>query len=229
MKKTGFCITMYNEHETVIASLLEIWKYYGDRAYVVIVKSCDGRENDGIEKYSNKFIELPNLATDVRWDKLPSHCISRNYSQAYTMLYDSNHNFDYIVSFCGDTLVLDASNFDRRYEEMKKEGYNACVTQAIGQKFHSPDADPANGKWFGRDQEWGVTTDIMPQFFMIDGEIAMNKKAFAHIPIVNEFTSEHCLGDELKRVVGKDDFFKKVKVLSKAAYGYSDGIRYQNK
>jgi len=224
-EKVGFCITMYDEYNTVYKSLQAIKNYYGDRVHGVVVKSsCNGM--DTVPDNPFPMIVLPNLGSLVRRDKLPAYTLSRNYGVGFSHLHTSGWVFDYIVALCGDTLVTDPSNFDRRYADMRNMNKLACVSQAIGQNFHSPDSDPINGKCGGRYQADGIT-DIMPQFFMLDGRAFCKTKAFATIPVVNEFTSEHCLGNELVRMVG--DFKKNVLVLAKNAYDYNDGIRYQVK
>lgn len=227
MDRIGFCISMYNEYDTIRKSLLEIRKYYNDKAYIIIVRSDTGIPIPEIEKIVNKMIVYNNLASTIKKHKLPSHALSRNYGAAFTELYNTNINFKYIIALCGDTLVTDASNFDRRFDEMCKNTKLACVSQAIGQNFHASDSDPANGICGGRLQTENIT-DFMPQFFIIDGKFASTTKVFSKIKIVNEFTSEHCLGNELVRALN-GNFKEKVIRLARRAYDYNDGIIFNRR
>ena len=224
MGSAGFCITMFNEHNIVMRNLNTIRNTYGEKAHCIVVHSDDGQPLGSIKTVADQVFVFPNLALELPKHKIPSYSLSRNYGKAFTELYNTGIEFDYIVALCGDTLIHDVGNFDRRYMDMQKDGKLACVTQAIGQNFHAPDSDPANGVCGGRFQSEDIT-DIMPQFFMIDGRVAAATKAFAEIPVVNPYTSEHCLGDELVRMVGS--FKDKVIVLSQSPYSYGDGIAYQ--
>ena len=115
--KIGICISMYDENITVLESLKNIKNYYED-AYCVVVQS---RNNDSpsIEAIADKMFKLPNLELKLPKHKIPSYSLSRNYGKAFTTIYDVAINFDIIIALCGDTLVTDPSNFDRRYNDMQ--------------------------------------------------------------------------------------------------------------
>jgi len=226
LNKIGFVITMYDEKEIVIQSINNIKKYYKD-SYIVIVHSDDGCDIKDIEDNSDICLTLPNLALIIKNKyKIPSYSLVRNYNEGFKKIYESDINFELIVGMTGDTFISDASNFDRRYIEMKNNKITSYISQAIGQDFHAPGSDPALGQFGGRFQHENIT-DFMPQLFFIDGQIAINKNAFTQIKVINEFTSEHCLGDELVRVVGKENFKKVVKRYCNGSNRYKDGIIYQ--
>ena len=229
MGKKAFVISMYDETSVVRINLLTIKDYFGDDSYTVVVQS----ETPDIDLLMpatapscNHVIHLPDFAKTLPREKIGANCISRNYGAGFSHLYDTGIPFDYIVALCGDTLITDSANFDRRYGEMLEFGRIICISQAIGQDFHAADSDPANGKIGGRLQ-LDDTSDFMPQFFMIDGEKAIEKRAFSDIKVVNQFTSEQCLGDEFVSKFG--DLTSNAIKLSKNAYDYNDGIRFNIK
>lgn len=231
MSNVAICISMYREYQTVEKSLMEIRRHYKDQAYCIVVQSRSGSKLNNIKKLADQVFILPDLSRKLETHKVSSFALTRNFGKAFSILYSVAREWKYIVAMCGDTLISDAENFDRRYEDMQNQGKLACISQAIGQNFHAPDADPVHGICGGRFQLPGIT-DFMPQLFIVEGKIAVEKKAFAEIPVVNEFTCEHCLGDELNRVL-EGKFHENVIVLNPSnvilaqnAYGYNDGTSF---
>jgi hypothetical protein len=108
------------------------------------------------------------------------------------------------------------------------------VSIAVGQNFHSNDDDPINGKSGGRFQSEN-TTDFACCFFILRGDFFKKHLAFTDIKVTNKFTSEQCLGDEMKRIltIQNLDFKNKVGILNYStptvAYSYDDGISYHYK
>lgn len=235
--KIGICISMYAEEDIVLKSIQNIRRIFESDAYISIIQS--GNRNttprivDEIKALSGIFEILPNVADwiDNPW-KVPSHSLVRNYNRAFVNLYEMLDYYkvevDLIVGMTGDTLVTDATNFNRIYQTMQAEKMTAYVSQAIGCDFHAPTSDPQQGKEGGRMQHEDIH-DFMPQLFFIDGKIARKTEAFTKIKLVNEFTTEHCLGDELARVTSGVPFKLVVKRYCKGSNRYRDGIIYQAK
>ena len=228
LKSLGVAITVYDEHKVVLESVENIKKYCDGQNIQLIVSvahSDSGDETEEILKIrsmANHYTLLPNLGGTCRNEELGSLCISRNYSTAFSSLL--GQKYDLVAAFTGDTLIQDASNFSRRFQDMKKNSWKAFVARAIGQKFHAEDTNRDIVKE-GRLQHENIT-DFMPQLFFLDGSL-LESGAFTNIKITNKFTSEQCLGDELMKRV---PFATNVCLLNSAArrnaYSYSDGVKY---
>lgn len=216
---------MYREFSTVAKTIDNIKAHYSKDSHIVLIRSTDDTTEYSSYLSCNKVIHLPDFSKLVKQYEIPSHAITRNYSAGFSYLYDTNIPFDYIVALCGDTYVKDPSNFDRRFEDMKNRNKYICLSQALGQNFHSSNSNPDEGSEGGRFQHESIT-DFMPQFFMVDGRKAIETKVFSNMIITNKYTSEQCLGDEL---IDKFKTFDYAIRLAKNAYDYSDGIIYQHK
>jgi|15BtaG_2_1085339.scaffolds.fasta_scaffold08299_4 hypothetical protein len=223
--RVGVGITMFNEHVTVLRTVKNIIGCESFTPYIVLVHSDDGdksKELEEIRELVDEYVLLPNLGSEYSGPQLAAHCITRNYSSVFNAL--NKKKFDVVVGLTGDTLVTDPTNFIRRSQELEQEKKVAFVAQAIGQRFHSPD-----GPDEGREQHPHIT-DIMPQLFILEGKFSYDTKCFSTIEIVNKFTSEHCLGDELVSKIGKSNWRDKVVKLNRVqptnAYYYNDGVQY---
>ena len=152
--------------------------------------------------------------------------MSRNFSKIFRDLYAAPE-MDYYVAFTGDTRVTDPINFNRLYNVMKDKNKIACVSQAIGQRFHAS-TDNLKDKSGNRYQHDRIT-DFMPQLFLLDGQFATSTKCFSNIEVTNVLTSEQCLGDELLSHI-EGDFHDKVYRVNwrnpSYAYAYNDGVIY---
>jgi glycosyltransferase involved in cell wall biosynthesis len=228
--KIAVIFTFYNESD-VVAKSIENIKLNFENPVIIVSHSDDNTESEAINKIkslSTKYIKLPNLASTCNKFDLPSQAITRNFSRGCKELYSMNVEFDYVVFLTGDTLVIDASNFTRRYVEMKNDNLTAMVSQAIGQHYHASTDDPPNGIECNRLQD-ATITDFSPQLFIIDGILLKETKGFSDIQITNKWTSEQCLGDELKRIL-KGNNSKRVGILNKTnlhyPYAYNDGVVY---
>jgi hypothetical protein len=210
-------ISMHDEEATVNATVKEILRIKKD-AFIYVVQSK--HKTVGLPENVDCEI-LPNLAGTVKRYELAARSLSRNLSLCFKKAFKES---EYIVAITGDTLVTDATNFDRRVEEMTRNKMVLACSQAIGQNFHAVDSDPENGRCGGRFQFYGIS-DFMPQFFIVDGEFFRKTGAFTDIAITNPFTTEQCLGDEFVKHA-KGDFRKNALVFSDNAYQYSDGIKY---
>tara|TARA_R110002124_G_scaffold229771_1_gene394911 strand:+ start:7991 stop:8677 length:687 start_codon:yes stop_codon:yes gene_type:complete len=224
--KIGIGITMFNEHIVVLQTIKNIIKCKDFVPYIVVAHSDDANpspELEEVKKLADEYTLLPNLGKELESQRLGANCISRNYGLIFTTL--NKKEFDVVVGLTGDTLVTDPKNFIRRSSELE-EGKVAYIAQAIGQKFHTP-----NGPDGGRLQHQDIT-DMMPQLFILNGKFAYNTNCFSTIEVVNEYTSEHCLGNELASHVG-GDFRQKVQRLNALnptqAYSYGDGISYNRR
>jgi hypothetical protein len=210
---------MYDEANVVQHNIDVIKKYYGNNSFIVVIQSDSGQEITG----ADVFKVLPNLSAQLDPYKLAANAVVRNYNEAFFQLYQNISHLRYVVALTGDTYISDASGLDRLYKKMIDAEKLICVSQAIGQNFHSKYADPPR-KIEGRYQHDGIS-DFMPQFFLIEGNFAHHIKLFASTRVTNEFCTEQCLGDELV-VNTVRPFYKNAYIIAKNAYDYNDGIIY---
>ena len=133
LKSLGVAITVYDEHKVVLESVENIKKYCDGQNIQLIVSvahSDSGDETEEILKIrsmANHYTLLPNLGGTCRNEELGSLCISRNYSTAFSSLL--GQKYDLVAAFTGDTLIQDASNFSRRFQDMKKNSWKAFVAK----------------------------------------------------------------------------------------------------
>ena len=237
MKKI-FCITFFDEYDEVLNTMRNIKSSLGEEASIILVNSeCEnGNESilSEIIKLSNFYKKVENLFSKHSRFRFNSHSVSRNSNILFNHVYENFPTFDYVVFLFGDTMVTDAGNFERRFDEMKKANKSFIAAQAIGQEFHSPTANPESGINGGRFQH-KYTTDIMPQYILIDGEFARDKKVLANVKNTNELTVEQCMGDAILKSLENDTelFHKNLYLLNgdspDNAYYYRDGIIYNAK
>ena len=209
-------ISMHDEEWTVNKNIQHIHDVYPD-AFIFVVQSESKAKVEG----ADGLLVVPNFAGTVPPHKLPSASLTRNFSLCFQ---NARNKSAYIVALTGDTLVTDAHNFERRWEQMKGQGKVLVCSQALGQDFHAVDSDPANGRCGGRFQFAGIS-DFMPQFWMVEGGFFHATGAFKEIAITNPYTSEQCLGDEFMRHI-KGPFRNSALVVSDNAYQYKDGIKF---
>jgi hypothetical protein len=220
---------MYDEHQLVLSTLNSILKHFINPE-IIIVHSDNGTILSTSAAVT--YIKLPNIATTVTASRLPSYSITRNFSTGFSNLYEKGKEYDMIVAMTGDTLVTDASSFNRRYADLAAGKFYAAVSQAVGQRFHASTDDPDAGRTCGRIQH-NNTTDFACCLFLVDGEFANKTKVFSSIKVTNEFSSEQCLGDELMSAMGvssNEEFHTRVYRLNNStphiAYSYNDGVVY---
>lgn len=223
--KCGFIISMYDELSIVHNTILNVKNYFKETEIVLV--HSDNKEDVSYKDIVDSYICLPNLAETYTRYEIPARSISRNYSVGYAAI---SKKLDCLVFLTGDTHIFDASNIEKRFLEMQKNNYMAFVSKAVGQDFHSSDANPAAGISGGRYQN-DNTTDIMPQFIIFNKPLITSTSGFTDIPVTNKFTTEQCLGDRLTYLLKtKDNFHKYVGILNKNninnPYSYSDGIRF---
>lgn len=231
MITTALLITMFDEHDLVAESIKQMRSVF-PASVIIVVHSNDNSTSHALQYIKgsvDRYILLPNLALNpsIARSTLPSHCITRNLSNAFTALYSLDEEFDCITIITGDTLIEEATSIERRYRDMQQSGWIAMVSQAIGQSFHGVNSD-GTCCIEERYQETD-TTDFACCLFFLDGHYAKPNRMFANIEITNPYTSEQCLGDEMC-VHMRGDFHKRVGILNNAsphaAYSYGDGIRY---
>jgi hypothetical protein len=229
--KLAVIISMHNEIDIVLKSIKNIKLNFPD-SEIIVVHSEAELNNPLLQeiKSQSKYILLSNFKNRFDAWAVPAISLSRNFSTAFKELYSMNKEFDCIVVLAGDTLVTDSLNFKRRYEEMIKNNWSIMVSQAIGSKFFSKDQFPPFMDGANRLQTTD-STDIMPQFFLINGnnQIIKETKPFSDIEVTNKYASEQCLGDELLKMFNGDIklFKKNVGILCLDAYSYNDGIVFQ--
>lgn len=211
-------ISMFDEEITVNATVKEVLSVFPD-AHIFVVQS-----DPGAGTVAQGRMVVPNLAGTTKRYELAARAISRNMSLCFQ---NAKPGSEFIVALTGDTLVTDATNFTRRWEDMRRGGKVLACSQAIGQNFHAVTANPEEGRCGGRLQMYGIS-DFMPQFFIVDGAFAGLTGVFKEIQVTNPYTSEQCLGDEFMRHA-KGKFRDRAVVFCDNAYGYQDGIVYHSK
>jgi hypothetical protein len=229
----AFIISMYNEHTTVFQSILEIKSKFPE-SLIVIEHSDNENENGILEEIKKRtnYHKQYNLGKVLPWRILHAQSLARNYSHGFNVIYNKKEKYDLIICMLGDALVTDASNFSRRYVEMKEKNLIAFVSQAIGMYFIESEYDmsleASIGPPQGKRLQHSLITDFMPQLFLIDGDFAYNNKPFSKIKITNRYTSEQCLGDELFRFFDTPtNYHKRIGKLATSAFGYNDGVILQ--
>ena len=233
--KIGVVITVYDEHALVLKSIREI-KNRLVESYVCVVHSDNNLNTPQLEEIKDvcdSYNLLSNIALEDDFDikTLASRCITRNFNHGFSVLYDLETSFDCFVAMTADTLITDASSFQRRYEDMKLLNWSAMVSQAVGQNFH---AVGEHGEFIqeGRHQT-NESKDFACCLFFLEGDFATRHRAFSNTIITNPYTSEQCLGDELQRCLQKDDKYFNPSNVGRLnslwpdiAYSYEDGVVY---
>lgn len=229
---------MYDEHGTVLETMTNI-RNSGKKSPIILIHSDDQSSNESMADIFNLvsvYKRLPNLANTVEHTShIPAFSLSRNYSEGVRTLFDEyNLKIDesqpfYVVFITGDTFVYDLTTFDRIAYRLRDENKIAAITQAIGSEFYDEFSVP--GERMGGRMQHEKITDIMPQMFVIDGHFLKRTGAMKEIPIVNKFTSEHCLGNALLKHFNNDpdEFHSKVIRLADRAYNFFDGMVYHQK
>lgn len=216
-----FLITMYKEYDVVNYSVQNIRKSFPNALIYVVQSNKDSKK---VIENVDKFDALSDLSLSYRHHKLAAHAISRNYSHLFTKAIENGCADKVIVAITGDTLITDPTVALKLNNELKRQNKILACSQAIGQNFHAVDSDPENGRCGGRYQFDGIS-DFMPQFFVLDGRFVAENRAFSTIAVINEFTSEQCLGDEFMKYV-KGSFKDNALIIAKNAYDFSDGVLY---
>ena len=208
---------MYDEHEYVYSSIVNIKKTFNEPKFVVI------HSDNGSEFNFNcvdTYVLLDNLAPTVERIKLPAHAVCRNLSRGFKEM--DRFECDIVVVLFGDTHVVDAKSIYRRYAEMCQNDFKIFVTRPLTQMMHG-----ADGTLWSR-QVTPHNWDFMGSLFFVNGEFLHESKVFQDIEVCNEYTSEQCLGDELAKKL-KDK--SKVGVLNwinpSIYHSYTDGINWQ--
>lgn len=211
--------TMYDEHDNVLNNMLEVMSRYKDPLF--FVTHSFERNSDALEKIkrASYYNALPNLGGTMDRMKLPAHAVSRNYSDLFRRLYEVNKEVDLIVALPGDTKITDAGSFWRRYEEMQQRGYKLYACQAKGQVFWS------NDKILNRVQTDDVA-DFMPHLFFVDGKFAFRSRVFSEIPVINEYTTEHCLSEAFLKCADLKDIGR-LNPVAINWLSYTDGVVWQ--
>jgi len=217
--KLAILQTMYDEHDNVLNNILEVKNKYKDSIFFVTHSfETSSKVLEKIKQVSY-YNSLPNLGGTMDSLKLPANAIARNYSDLFKRLYKLNEKVDMIVALTGDTKIVNANVFEKRYDELKRNNYKIYVCQAKNQIFWSKD------KVLNRTQTNRIA-DFMPQLFFVDSIFAFKSKVFENIPVVNEYTSEQCLGDEFLRHASLNDIGRlnrdPINWLS-----YTDGVIWQ--
>jgi len=179
------------------------------------------RNSETLEVIKNrsKYKALKNLVGDVERLKLPAYAVTRNYSDLFSNLYASRENVDLVVALMGDTKIVDAKSFERRFNEMMEHNYKLYACQAKTQVFWSSD------KTLDRVQTDDLA-DFMPQLFFVDGHFTKTTRVFCNVPITNEYTTEQCLGDAFLQQAQLSDIGR---LNKEPTYwkDYQDGIIWQ--
>jgi len=218
----GIVITMYDESD-VAAQTIKNCKTHC--ATIVVVHSDNQCSDDDLEYIKNNSIYIPvsNLGKELNVHEIASAAICRNYNIGFKKLYESG-DFDIVIGINADTLITNLDKIIR----LVSSRYIGYVLQAKGQRFYDRNDRP------GIDSPSRVQTeevaDIMPQFFIFNGEFACSNKLFTEIVNVNHYTSEENLGNEILRVL-KEPLKEKIKRIhtNPNVYDYHEGIELQVK
>ena len=212
--------TMYDEHENVLENIHRISEKYKDAIFLVTHSFDKDSSHLNEIKNNSYYNELSNLGETLERIKIPANAISRNYSDLFKRLYEINTKVDIIVALTGDTKITNPIVFEKRYNEMKKNNYKLYVCQAKSQVFWS------KNRILDRLQV-DTTADFMPQLFFVDGDFAFRSKVFADISVVNDYTSEQCLGNEFLLHASLEDAGRLNKDPNNWL-SYTDGVVWQS-
>jgi hypothetical protein len=232
----GLIISFYDEHNIVLESLKNIKKICENVTFIAVHTNdnVDSEALREIKQQSNFYFSLDDLSKIYDRNSYQARTISRNFSYGFSKIYQLVDNVDIICACTGDTLIYDANFIKKTYFEFLNKNKKAAIAQAIGQNFHAA-SDNLIDKKESRYQDIN-TTDMMPQLFLLDGKFAFNTKCFSNIEVTNVWTSEQCLGDELKSQFENNtdkSFHDNIIRLNEEelfnAYSFKDGVVYHAK
>lgn len=225
--KVAFIISMFDEYDIVLKTLLAINKNYKEPT-IIIVRSDDGEQKNEwqtIKLLTTRTITLPNLAKKYHRYVYPSYAVARNFSAGFSLV---NRKVDYIVALLGDTLIYDPKPLHMKAKKMIKSGKYLSCCKAYGAYFNSKESTPKK-LITGRFQDFD-TTDFSAVLFVVDGQKFEKTKWFTNIKVTNDFTSEQCLGDETLKHFSKKEILSKTIILNSdnqySCYDFTDGITY---
>ena len=223
--KVAFIISMYDEYEIVLKTLNAIVTQYKD-PIIIVVRSDNGEEKNewtSIKQLATKSIILPNLASKYHRFILPAYAVTRNFSKGFSLLHEK---VEYIVALLGDTLIYNPKPLHSMATKMIQRKKYLCCCNAYDQYFHAKESTPE--KIIASRYQGSDTTDFSAVLFILDGKKFQQTKCFTDIKVINDFSSEQCLGDETLKHFSKKEILLKTIILNAKKkyffYSFMDGI-----
>jgi hypothetical protein len=229
--KIGFIISMYDEYENVNKNIEKL----KDNHPIIVVQS-DPKADD--LKLNNNLVDHYKILSDLastrenyikeraslgtKGSTIPARALSRNFSYGFTQA--KNFDVSWWIVILGDVKIENLIGIEKIINQMIDLKKSIGVTQAIGQKFFD-----SYGK-FTRIQRNG-STDFMPHMFIVK-QNCVKRGLFNDIKISNAWTTEQCLGDEVKRFCDERSlkFYEMLHIISKYPYPkFIQGLEYNPK
>lgn len=149
----------------------------------------------------------------------PTKALTRNFNKAFSIA--KTFDVDWWLTICGDVVINNFNGIEKILQKMIKDNKSVGITKAVGQIFHDENDEPAR-------IQYNDTTDFMPQFFIVNQKFIQNG-LFNNISITNPFTTEQCMGDEIKRYCVKNNtsFHNICYIIADYAYPqFVEGLQY---
>lgn len=225
--KIGFILSMYDELDEVMKTI-EILKR--ENCKIIVIQSDPKNPNVLQSDQVDYYKLLPDLAGSKehyveerahmkRGTTIPARALSRNYGHGFTIA--KNFDVDWWVAAVGDMMISNLNGIRPLIQKMIELKNSIGVTRAVGQNFLDDSAE------FTRIQ-WHDTTDIMPQFFIVNAAL-VKKGLFNEIKVTNRYATEQCLGDEIIRFCNANGLKYWDVCYSFCDYAYPkyiEGLRY---
>ena len=221
-------ITMYNEVDVVNFNLSRLDHHAKD---IYICRSTNKRTKqfDDLEvpdrlKDDQHLFTRPNLGGRTNQYELPAKSVTRNYSELFSAIRHRS-DIDWVVAATGDTQLWHLMGVRNVIAMMQDLDFDVACNKAIGQHMHSADKTLAQieaGEHGGRRQTLEVA-DMMPQLFIVRHREVQKRGLFCNIEITNKWCTEQCLGDAF---LSSGLSLERQHVMSKTAYGFTMGVRY---
>ncbi len=227
----GFIISMYDEID-IVKNTVNVVKQ--NKCPIIVIQSdpqqseklLESEQVDFYEKLSDlagtkeKYLEERN-DLNTKAATTPVKAITRNFKAGFTAI--SNFDADWWVVILGDVSISNIRGIQKIIKQMIQQNKLIGITCAVGQIFKD------NNDKLTRIQK-DDTTDFMPQFLIVNSSL-IRRGLFSKLYITNPYTSEQCLGDEVKRycLENNTDFKSLTYIISNYAYPqFISGLKYNS-
>jgi len=228
MMNLGLIVSIYDEIDETTKSILT----FKQKNFPVIVIQSDPKNPQKIidSNSVDHYELLPDFAGSkdqyiqertINGSTTPTKALTRNFNKAFSIA--KTFDVDWWVTICGDVVISNFNGIEKILQKMIKDNKSVGITRAVGQIFRDENDE------LMRIQD-NNATDFMPQFFIVNHKFIQNG-LFNNISITNPFTTEQCMGDEVKRYCIKNNtsFRNLCHIIADYAYPqFVEGLQYNS-